>query len=319
MENDLEIKGNGNSYDFGARMLDPRVGRWFAPDKFEAKYPNLSPYAYSGNNPILFKDIDGRDFIVVIDHKNKTITIKQIVFYKDEAAKKADQGAVTQWESFSAIYETKDGIKYNVDFDIDTVVLGTKTKPATNQEVIDKANEKLGNNAVLFLDDTTFKTEYINKGGEEDPDLMGGFTEGSNVTYNRASVANDNTNAHEKGHQFYLEDKENAVGTMRYMEFSEDVLKKMKGNVEETKKAYLGQLPVSEKNVENVIDKILDKIEKIEKRDSNKKSAYYGKPSRFHNESKDVDGNIKMHGNIKVKGEYNGKKGFSKGKIKVIK
>ena len=46
-EKDNEIKGEGNSYDFGARMLDPRVGRWFAKDPNAKDYPYMSTYAYS--------------------------------------------------------------------------------------------------------------------------------------------------------------------------------------------------------------------------------------------------------------------------------
>jgi RHS repeat-associated protein len=65
-ELDNELKGEGNSYDFGARMLDPRVGRWFARDPLESKYPNWSTYNFSFNNPIHFKDPDGKDPVTAI-------------------------------------------------------------------------------------------------------------------------------------------------------------------------------------------------------------------------------------------------------------
>ena len=65
-EKDDEIKGAGNSYDFGARMLDPRVGRWFAPDALEKKHPSFSSYNFSFDNPIQFVDPDGKDPITAI-------------------------------------------------------------------------------------------------------------------------------------------------------------------------------------------------------------------------------------------------------------
>lgn len=61
MEQDPEMKGNGNSYDFGARMYDPRTVRWASRDAEEIRKPNLSPYQAFRNNPILFIDPDGND------------------------------------------------------------------------------------------------------------------------------------------------------------------------------------------------------------------------------------------------------------------
>ncbi|MDD2982848.1 MAG: RHS repeat-associated core domain-containing protein [Crocinitomicaceae bacterium] len=59
-ESDDEVKGRGNSYDFGARMYDSRLGRFFAVDPLASKFPSISPYAFCIDNPIYFVDPDGR-------------------------------------------------------------------------------------------------------------------------------------------------------------------------------------------------------------------------------------------------------------------
>lgn len=58
-ESDDELKGAGNSYDFGARMLDPRIGRWLSVDAFASIFPNESPYSSFANSPIALIDVDG--------------------------------------------------------------------------------------------------------------------------------------------------------------------------------------------------------------------------------------------------------------------
>lgn len=59
-EKDDEIKGSGNSYDFGARIYDPRLGRWLACDPLARKYPDQSPYDFAMNTPISAYDPDGK-------------------------------------------------------------------------------------------------------------------------------------------------------------------------------------------------------------------------------------------------------------------
>jgi RHS repeat-associated protein len=61
MEKDDEVSGEGNSYDFGARLYNPRVGRWLSIDPFASKYADISPYVFVANNPIIFIDPDGKD------------------------------------------------------------------------------------------------------------------------------------------------------------------------------------------------------------------------------------------------------------------
>ena len=73
MEKDDEVKGIGNSYDFGARMFDPRVGRWFAPDELEKEYSNLSPYVFVANTPLTAVDPDGKRIFFVAGAGNDAI------------------------------------------------------------------------------------------------------------------------------------------------------------------------------------------------------------------------------------------------------
>jgi RHS repeat-associated protein len=82
-ENDAEITGNnGTDYDFGARMYDARLCRFFSIDPMKKRFPDNSPYCYAINNPIAFFDVDGKGPIIGttglnigVDPQNKTITV----------------------------------------------------------------------------------------------------------------------------------------------------------------------------------------------------------------------------------------------------
>ncbi|MBK8682087.1 MAG: hypothetical protein IPN31_09330 [Bacteroidetes bacterium] len=58
-ESDSEMYGEGNSYDFGARIYDARLGRWMSVDPAQSKYPALSPYSAFNNCPIYITDPGG--------------------------------------------------------------------------------------------------------------------------------------------------------------------------------------------------------------------------------------------------------------------
>ncbi|MCC7303502.1 MAG: hypothetical protein IT233_12755 [Bacteroidia bacterium] len=60
VEKDDEVKGSGNSYDFGARIYDPRLGRWLSVDPLSKNYPSYSPFNFASSNPVYFIDRDGR-------------------------------------------------------------------------------------------------------------------------------------------------------------------------------------------------------------------------------------------------------------------
>jgi len=61
MEKDDEIHGaTGTSYDFGARMYDPRIARFLSLDPLARSTPGWSPYVFALNNPIRYIDEHGK-------------------------------------------------------------------------------------------------------------------------------------------------------------------------------------------------------------------------------------------------------------------
>ena len=53
---DDEVKGEGNSLNFGARIYDSRVSIFMSRDPKYREFPFQSPYAYAVNNPIRYID-----------------------------------------------------------------------------------------------------------------------------------------------------------------------------------------------------------------------------------------------------------------------
>ena len=67
-----EIYGEGNAIDFGARMYDPRLGRWMSRDPLEVLQPDQSPYKAFLNNPIIYVDPEGETEYLKIVYKDES-------------------------------------------------------------------------------------------------------------------------------------------------------------------------------------------------------------------------------------------------------
>ncbi|OYU94574.1 MAG: hypothetical protein CFE21_14955 [Bacteroidetes bacterium B1(2017)] len=87
-ESDKEINGTGNDYDFGARIYDARLGKWFSLDAFQDVYIALSPYTYAADNPIniidraghLLKDKNGN---IIATPTGNTVTRQSGLTYEE--------------------------------------------------------------------------------------------------------------------------------------------------------------------------------------------------------------------------------------------
>ena len=136
-ENDEEIKGDGNSYDYGARIYDPRIGRWLSPDRDNKAA--WSPYSAFFNSPLIVADPDGNNEIVVIDPKTKTVTIYQPVIYNAKqndilaktgtTIKDLEKAANKKWEDSEhkkVMVDVGNGVKEEYTMSFKAIIIETK-------------------------------------------------------------------------------------------------------------------------------------------------------------------------------------------------
>lgn len=72
-EKDDELKGEGNSYDFDARIYDSRLGKWLSCDPKTMVQPSWSSYKAFLDNPILYVDPDGEtEYVTIITMNEQT-------------------------------------------------------------------------------------------------------------------------------------------------------------------------------------------------------------------------------------------------------
>jgi len=160
-ENDNEIKGMGNSLDFGARMYDSRLGRFYSTDPLIEKYPSLSTYHFVNNNPVYNIEADGKYFT------GNTANVKAVYSIVSQLASLGNARAIT----FKAALEKMDASE--VEFNIINSTkpgwfVGTGKGGATKFDV--------DNNRIL-IDVFTFKDgidHYISKEGRTGHELEHG-------------------------------------------------------------------------------------------------------------------------------------------------
>lgn len=76
-EQDPEWTGQGNIYDYGFRIYNPRIARFLSVDPLSTKYPFYTPYQFAGNKPIRFIDLDGlEEYDIMLSEDNRLAKIK---------------------------------------------------------------------------------------------------------------------------------------------------------------------------------------------------------------------------------------------------
>jgi RHS repeat-associated protein len=214
MELDDEIKGSGNSYDFGARMYDSRIGRWLSLDSKAKESPYDSPYLSFVNNPIYVVDPDGNSGVAYRDEEAKTITVKSTIYYygskaSPALAKQTATNIEAKWNE-GAGKIMLNGVQYDVKFEVNGLY-------ATEGQVKDlaAANTSAENNFVRVTDGSTFNTAAAGikssrfSGVNQVGDIVGGNS-GYFLDYEMGG--GQTTDAHELGHGWGWEEAGECLG-----------------------------------------------------------------------------------------------------------
>lgn len=159
---------------------------WLSVDPMADKNPGISPYAYCAWNPAKLVDPDGRDWVVIIDHEKKTITIEAKYATNSDDAKASAEKAIKTWNDLSGEYSLMVGKeKYAVNFNLS--VIGEDEYDSK-----DKSHNKYS--IVPFC---------TNDEGEQDNNIMG-QTHTRFVSVRESEKDNFVTSSHEIGHTLGL-------------------------------------------------------------------------------------------------------------------
>jgi RHS repeat-associated protein len=187
MEKDDELKGNGNSLDFGARMYDPRIGRWLSIDPLFKYYPAVSTYAYCLNNSIVFIDSDGREvFIHGVDASKSVAALQTKTSLKLKYDAKTGQltamgkpkskldiellKAIEDKEVRVNLYSTKDNSFKSKDGSTQPITIGGYDGSEKKTETVDGREKEI-----------VETTQYINMEQSEKAEKAGVSNQGSDV------------------------------------------------------------------------------------------------------------------------------------------
>jgi RHS repeat-associated protein len=159
-EKDDEVKGAGNSLDFGDRIYDPRLGRWLSVDGRFKDYVPFSPYNFALNNPIYFKDADGN---LVVDKDGRPVTVS-ITKAKDGTATATFEFSKGTTEAAKAEFNSNGARVINTLIQTTTgreqvqKVIDSQDKIHTNIVTTDENPEPYYENGGLKLGNTGLKT-----------------------------------------------------------------------------------------------------------------------------------------------------------------
>ena len=230
--NNKELQPENQWLDYGARMYDANLGRFFNHDRFAEKYMDYNPYHYTLNNPIKYFDINGDSVNVSTTTDNDGNTTVDIYFKFALLNSSSNSNlnmsdllnAINEQLSYSYSFgEANIDESWNVSITLDSRVVSSEKDVQDNEHLIE----------VRDPSDSKVKGTY-------DKAERGGDNVWLNEKYTDGIIngSDNNTVPHEVGHTFGLRhpdsNKTYWSGILRFWDadqyMSQDQIKKNPNN-----------------------------------------------------------------------------------------
>ncbi len=193
LQTDLGI----NWEDYGARMYDPALGRWWVIDPLSVKHPNQSPYLFCNGNPIIYMDPDGRDGVITI--KGGQINVSSNIYLYGAGATKAvaaqyQSDINSKWGGSHSAKSSDGKTSFNVKVNVQVGLYEGKEK---NDPFIISESWNPSNRDNFIEVGAADKRSYVSGGDEGEWRSQGRGT----------TLAKDDPAPHEVGHLLGLDDR----------------------------------------------------------------------------------------------------------------
>lgn len=113
-ENDGEVSGEGNVYDYGFRIYNTRLAKFLSVDPLSDEYAYYTPYQFAGNKPIWAIDIDGLEEVIATELFSKGKYMYYYSLNPDPEIRARDKGKIAYKDPSGKLTEPRDFTKFEV-------------------------------------------------------------------------------------------------------------------------------------------------------------------------------------------------------------